>query len=1207
MTGEADNCAGAVTVTHVSDSPDPGCTGTVTRTYRLTDECGNTADITQTITILDNVAPTADPLPALGPYACYANIPAANIADVTGEADNCAGAVTVTHVSDSPDPGCTGTVTRTYRLTDECGNTADITQTITILDNVAPTADPLPALGPYACYANIPAANIADVTGEADNCAGAVTVTHVSDSPDPGCTGTVTRTYRLTDECGNTADITQTITILDNTDPVITLCPPDLSFCEVPSNSYTIPILTVTDNCSGSVDIRYQITGATDRNGTGNDASGIFNVGASTIVWTVIDACSNSSTCTTVITIEDNVTPTFTQLGPYCVGSIPVILPTTSINNITGTWNPSIITTNTVGSTAYTFTPTVGLCATTTTMDIVITPEVTPAFEAIAPICQNTTAPLLPTASTNTTPVTGTWNPASIATDVAGTFTFTFTPNDPTQCAIPVDIQITVLPEVTPTFDDIADICQNTAAPLLPTASTNTTPVTGTWNPASIATDVAGTFTFTFTPNDPTQCAIPVDIQITVLPEVTPTFDDIADICQNTAAPLLPTASTNTTPVTGTWNPASIATDVAGTFTFTFTPNDPTQCAIPVDIQITVLPEVTPTFDDIADICQNTVAPLLPTASNNTTPVTGTWNPASIATDVAGTFTFTFTPNDPTQCAIPVDIQITVLPEVTPTFDDIADICQNTTAPLLPTASNNNTPVTGTWNPASIATDVAGTFTFTFTPNDPTQCAIPVDIQITVLPEVTPTFDDIADICQNSTAPLLPTASTNNTPVTGTWNPASIATDVAGTFTFTFTPNDPTQCAIPVDIQITVLPEVTPTFDDIADICQNSTAPLLPTASNNTTPVIGTWNPASIATDVAGTFTFTFTPNDPTQCAIPVDIQITVLPEVTPTFDDIADICQNSTAPLLPTASTNNTPVTGTWNPASIATDVAGTFTFTFTPNDPTQCAIPVDIQITVLPEVTPTFDDIADICQNSTAPLLPTASTNNTPVTGTWNPASIATDVAGTFTFTFTPNDPTQCAIPVDIQITVLPEVTPTFDDIADICQNSTAPLLPTASTNNTPVTGTWNPASIATDVAGTFTFTFTPNDPTQCAIPVDIQITVLPEVTPTFDDIADICQNSTAPLLPASTNNTPVTGTWNPASIATDVAGTFTFTFTPNDPTQCAIPVDIQITVLPEVTPTFDDIADICQNSTAPLLPTASNNTTPVIRYLEPGFDCY
>ena len=229
VTDEADNCTTNPTVLFVSDISDNNtCPETITRTYSVTDDCGNTINVTQSIVIHDTTAPTADALPDLGPYECYANIPAASINDVTGETDNCGGTVTVAFVSDSADPGCSGTVTRTYSLTDACGNSANITQNITIDDNTAPTADALPDLGPYGCYALIPAPDINDVTGEADNCGGAVTVAFVGDSADPGCSGTVTRTYSISDACGNSLTITQNILLNDNIPPTIT-CPTALN------------------------------------------------------------------------------------------------------------------------------------------------------------------------------------------------------------------------------------------------------------------------------------------------------------------------------------------------------------------------------------------------------------------------------------------------------------------------------------------------------------------------------------------------------------------------------------------------------------------------------------------------------------------------------------------------------------------------------------------------------------------------------------------------------------------------------------------------------------------------------------------------------------------------------------------------------------------------------------------------------------------
>ena len=64
------------------------------------------------------------------------------------------------------------------------------------------------------------------------------------------------------------------------------------------------------------------------------------------------------------------VTPTFTQLGPYCIGDTPGTLPTTSSNAIVGTWDAAI-STATANSTTYNFTP-AGGCTTTASMIVVV-------------------------------------------------------------------------------------------------------------------------------------------------------------------------------------------------------------------------------------------------------------------------------------------------------------------------------------------------------------------------------------------------------------------------------------------------------------------------------------------------------------------------------------------------------------------------------------------------------------------------------------------------------------------------------------------------------------------------------------------------------------------------------------------------------------------------------------------------------------------
>jgi hypothetical protein len=127
------------------------------------------------------------------------------------------------------------------------------------------------------------------------------------------CTSSQTKTWIYVDACGNeSAPFVQTATwTTDNTPPALT-CPTVPPVCEVPNKTYTIPLLIASDNCTANnlLTITYSITGATTRSGTGVDASGLFNVGVSTITWTVIDACGNSNTCTSDIKIIPKPVPT---------------------------------------------------------------------------------------------------------------------------------------------------------------------------------------------------------------------------------------------------------------------------------------------------------------------------------------------------------------------------------------------------------------------------------------------------------------------------------------------------------------------------------------------------------------------------------------------------------------------------------------------------------------------------------------------------------------------------------------------------------------------------------------------------------------------------------------------------------------------------------------------------------------------------------
>lgn len=157
------------------------------------------------------------------------------------------------------------------------------------------------------------------------------------------------------------------------------------------------------------------------------------------------------------VTINTPITPTFTPQNDICPGTILQPLPTISNNGISGSWSPAINNTNT---TLYTFTPTIGLCATTATMTISVNSNTIPIFTPVMPVCSGEIIPALPTTSNNN--ITGTWSPSL---NNSTTTTYTFTPNSGL-CTTTATMTIIVmeLPDIEPNHDEI--ICSENNDPV---------------------------------------------------------------------------------------------------------------------------------------------------------------------------------------------------------------------------------------------------------------------------------------------------------------------------------------------------------------------------------------------------------------------------------------------------------------------------------------------------------------------------------------------------------------------------------------------------------------------------------------------------------------------------------------------------------------------------------------------------------------------
>ncbi|WP_426484543.1 gliding motility-associated C-terminal domain-containing protein [Flavobacterium sp. 2] len=198
-----------------------GCSnaGTYTNTWTVKDDCGNTSGtFTQVITIQDTTNPVFNgELPTDITVSCDAVPEPANVQ----ASDNCGGDLPIVLSETKSDIknecGTEYTLTRKWTTSDCSGNTASFTQIITVRDTTPPTGTAPANVAGLQSTAEIPTGSPDDITDEADNCGGKVTVT-VSDSNNGanGCDGNayvLTRTYTLTDCAGNKTELVQTFTV----------------------------------------------------------------------------------------------------------------------------------------------------------------------------------------------------------------------------------------------------------------------------------------------------------------------------------------------------------------------------------------------------------------------------------------------------------------------------------------------------------------------------------------------------------------------------------------------------------------------------------------------------------------------------------------------------------------------------------------------------------------------------------------------------------------------------------------------------------------------------------------------------------------------------------------------------------------------------------------------------------------------------------
>ncbi|MBK9641385.1 MAG: HYR domain-containing protein [Saprospiraceae bacterium] len=496
--GAATDACGIVTVEY-KDVASGECPVVVTRTWRLTDACGNSSTCDQTISVDDTQLPviTTCPItrnltgcsvavissPVYSATTKVSNYTMFSNATNQGAANDACGINSVTY-RDVASGTCPIVVTRTWTISDVCGNSTTCNQIINVDDPDAPTildcAETRDICGCTTADITSPAYSAVRTAstevvfesspnwGNVEDSCGIVSVEY-KDVASGSCPMVVTRTWYFKDACGNESSCNQIINVDDNINPTPT-CPANITQSNATGVCGAIVTFSgsATDNCSGMPVITYSKNSGT-----------FFNVGTTTVTMTATDGCGNSATCTFTVTVNDTTKPTVitkpVTLYLNALGTATLL--TANVNN--GSYDNCAITSLTLSKTSFNCSNigpnTVTLTATDAAGNTGTKTAIVTILDTLKPVvsCKNITIDLVGGTKT-ITPI----QVRNTATDNCGTPTLSINKSTFT-CADPINNNV-----ILTATDASGNVSTCTAVVTIrykPTCSITLTPATGAY------------------------------------------------------------------------------------------------------------------------------------------------------------------------------------------------------------------------------------------------------------------------------------------------------------------------------------------------------------------------------------------------------------------------------------------------------------------------------------------------------------------------------------------------------------------------------------------------------------------------------------------------------------------------------------------------------------------------------------------------------
>ncbi|MFZ4520108.1 MAG: HYR domain-containing protein [Bacteroidales bacterium] len=316
----------------VTISGAPTASGTFNYSVTLTGGCGNVT-ATGTITVAPNNTVNLTSAVGTDNQTKCINTAITNItyatagatgATVTGLPTGVTGAWALNVETISGTPTASGTFPYTVTLTGGCSL---VTTTGTI------TVNPIPACSITGAVTLCPGAAGNVYTGPAGmttyawsisgngTIPGATNGQTVTVTSGANCNSTFTLSLTVTDAGGCNSTCTDVVMVQDITNPVVSSCPANvvtLADLGLGYATLSLALPVFSDNCTpnGLLTISYVLAGATTGTGSGFvPAPTQFNIGTTTVTYTITDACGNSANCVFDVTVSPNYPPDITCLA----------------------------------------------------------------------------------------------------------------------------------------------------------------------------------------------------------------------------------------------------------------------------------------------------------------------------------------------------------------------------------------------------------------------------------------------------------------------------------------------------------------------------------------------------------------------------------------------------------------------------------------------------------------------------------------------------------------------------------------------------------------------------------------------------------------------------------------------------------------------------------------------------------------------------